>query len=304
MRRQPVNGMRERISRALATSVEESSTATALLKPGTSAVEFAAKFPLIQLRFKTEKNCWHLIDNDTEPNPALGVDPTITRETEFTEPEIDIELAVTDRLDAMRVQVNTAFRRELTAVPQAGNAAAGGNHWTAGHVANAKSKIKAQRARAILEVMLKEDDLRAVKVSDERARKARKKTFKEMQEACSKMFLEIFATEVLSPFLADLNEQRYRKVWRGIQSAFDGSLGGTDNTVNLVEEINNFVYCSDHSFDSNVQYLNHLCALVDYSDAFRLVCLLRAIDRATRVHKEIRETALIHKRLTSDYTTT
>jgi hypothetical protein len=163
--------MRDKISRALAGTIEDAVTKV-LIKWGASALEYSARRPLMIQMF-TNDNCWGLIDPLNEPLPpvpVLGapiVDPRITKENVFDDLiPIDIDGVIKTKLGELRGENQNSFQAQLDAVPAAtvypGNAAAqaaalavavaSGTAWTAIHVRTAKSAIKAQKARALMQI--------------------------------------------------------------------------------------------------------------------------------------------------------
>ncbi|KAJ1385257.1 hypothetical protein B484DRAFT_461312, partial [Ochromonadaceae sp. CCMP2298] len=300
-----MSALKSKMQRALAGQHEEVDTKI-LVKGACSGIEFSAQLPHIKARFQQEENSWKLIDDAEEPPPPpagiqAGEDPT--QENSFDEPAIDVDNAVQARLTEMEDAVNTAFDAQIAAIPPTAPAPppGGGAAWTAANVATRTAEINAQRAVALLNANMKLDDLRQQNETREFNRRRRKKSFSERQQACGKVFTEVFATEILSPWMQALTSHRYRFVFRRLCSSLDGTLGGTDTTISVINEINSYVYCSELSMDDNIQYLNHLCTAANYADSYRLVCLLGAIDRSPSVHREIRETASLHRRIASTY---
>jgi hypothetical protein len=113
----------------------------------------------------------------------------------------------------------------------------------------------------------------------------------------------MFSSELLAPHMDDLNEKLFRKVWRGIARTFDGTAGGVDNSVTLYDEISEFTYCCEHTFEDNLTYVNRVGRMCNYPDPVLLVVLIRGIERSN-VHYELKAVARLHKHLVTSLPTT
>ncbi|KAJ1384869.1 hypothetical protein B484DRAFT_461401 [Ochromonadaceae sp. CCMP2298] len=162
----------------------------------------------------------------------------------------------------------------------------------------------AQRQIALLNINMKTDDIRLQKVTREANRKRRLKSFTECRQSVSKIINECVAEELLAPFRDTLTDHKYHFFYRPLCAAHDGSLGGTNTILAVINELNNYVYCHELSMDENLQYVGHLCHLAGYNDSYRLMTLLNAIDRSPHVHREIKNVASFHRHNSSDYART
>ncbi|KAJ1417326.1 hypothetical protein B484DRAFT_400878 [Ochromonadaceae sp. CCMP2298] len=234
------SSMREKINKALAGALEES-TSKVLLKSGASSVKYSTREAQIIHQFKNEENSYKLLDPLTEPALFL--------------------LLVMQLLE---------------------------------------------KARALLDVELKTDNLVQAQELKEKNRLRRLKSYNSVKQACGiqpgRVFNQVFSQDLLNAHLDDLNAGLYRKVWRAIAARFNGLQGGSSNFLALINEINAYIYCTEVSLDDNVQYLNRLFTLAGYAPELRMVCLLNAILRNPKVHGELRDTAKAHKHMPdSDY---
>jgi hypothetical protein len=130
----------------------------------------------------------------------------------------------------------------------------------------------------------------------EQTRQHKHKRFKDKQQAVGVVFLKIYATGLLQPYMDTLNDNRFRWVWTEIEKTCNGPAGGVDNSVSLLDEIGAYVYCCEHDFEDNLTYVNRLGAMVSYADDYKMVVLVRGIERS-KIHIEMKTVARLHKHL-------
>lgn len=301
-----MTGLKDRMVRALA-GQQDSESSRLLFRGAVSSVEFSAKLPVFISRCQQENNGWKLMDPATEPafDPAApyaqvpGANAANTvRENTFDDPVIDVDAVVLARIAELTLEANNSFDALVAAVPVPGP------NWTHGQQAQMTADHNAQRQIALLNINMKTDDIRLQTDTREANRKRRLKSFTECRQSVSKIINECVAEELLAPFRDTLTDHKYRFFYRSLCAAHDGSLGGTNTILAVINELNNYVYCHELSMDENLQYVGHLCHLAGYNDSYRLVTLLNAIDRSPYVHREIKNVASFHRHNSSDYART
>jgi hypothetical protein len=289
------SALSERVSRALATSFEEQTTSI-LLKAGASSIEWNAKRDRILQVFKNKKNSVKFISDIDEPVP-FSANYLLPNENKFDRPDtIDVAAVAADRVIELKALVDGAFQPELDAIPAAPEAG-----WTAEQIHTVRRQLTSDRSKARLGCDLQLDSLKKQQFDMEQARLRDLKDFDGSFEACGDLFLELFDPAILAPHMQWLNSGFYRRVWRAIQSAYDGSLGGTTNTMALIDELRSYTYCHDHPMEQNIAYLDRAGDLCTFSDEFKMVTLTQGIERSTHCHKKIREIAAHHLLAESTY---
>ncbi|KAJ1392889.1 hypothetical protein B484DRAFT_408364 [Ochromonadaceae sp. CCMP2298] len=298
-----MTGLKDRMVRALA-GQQESENSSLLFRGAVSGVEFSAKLPVFISRLQQENNAWKLIDPATQPafdqNAPYAQVPGATaqntvRENSFDDPEIDVHAVVAARVAELTLDANNSFDALVAAIPVTDP------NWTHGQQAQMTADYNAQRQITLLNINMKTDDIRLQTDTREANRKRRLKSFTECRQSCSKIINECVAEELLASLRGALTDHRYRYFYKSLCTAHDGSLGGTDTILAIINELNNYVYCHELSMDKNQQYVSHLCHLAGYNDDNRLVTLLNAIDRSPHAHREIKEVAGFHRRNGSHY---
>ncbi|KAJ1382411.1 hypothetical protein B484DRAFT_461912, partial [Ochromonadaceae sp. CCMP2298] len=281
-------GQSERKSRALANQQDELTTVV-LLKSGASAIDHFSKKAMMVQRFRNA-GAWSLFDDATEPPsvpPSSGGTPgPTTRENAFNDTQaINFDGDGATRITAMRTaaQINA------------------GMIWTAADQRKAQLDVEAHRTRALLDVDLQLDAITQQFYDREQVRLAKSGRFKSKQKAAGSILFEMLSTELLQPYMDAINENRFRWVWREIGRNFDGTVGGIDNSINLLDKIGAYVYCCEHDFEDNLTYVNRLGSMVNYADDYKMVVLVRGIERS-KIHIEMKTVARLHKHLpTSTY---
>jgi hypothetical protein len=296
---QSAAGQSAKMSKALAAQDEEVESGV-LLKSGATSVEYNFKIPLMKQRLMNE-GVWKFIDPAQEP--GLPAAAGVINENVFNDlVGIDVDGATTARIVALNLEANNSFDEQVAAIlPPHGPPPGGGAAWTPQQVAQRTAEINAQRSIALLNINMKTDDIRQQLYEREEVRQFKHKKFKDKQQTLGKEILSMFSSELLAPHMDDLNEKLFRKVWRGIARTFDGTAGGVDNSVTLYDEISEFTYCCEHTFEDNLTYVNRVGRMCNYPDPVLLVVLIRGIERSN-VHYELKAVARLHKHLvTSTY---